>query len=552
MSLLPQFSPQARAEQAIAVARVALAAASMLALAIDPSEPTRYVAITRMLTIGYTVWAVAVFLISRSMVLPRYWQLSTHAVDLVVCLLVMNLTAGPDSPFFLYLVFALMSATLRWHVPGALWTGGAALVVFFGTVVRRTPVEVNVVVLRATYLAVLALMLAYLGQYGAYVRRTTQRLRTWQPSVGDGVATIMGEAVRYVADVVGAPRAAIVWEEPDEPDLRMVWWSDGPVSMSREYPVALQPLVARPFERTDFLCRDASTVQPTVIFASASGLQSAQGPAIHPQFVADFAVRSLLAVECTLGRLLLVDKAQLTTDDLWLAQIVARQVSSSVDQVLLRRQLEESKIFQARAGVARDLHDGVLQSLTAITLRLESMGRAVDVETRRRIESLQAMIGDEARRLRRFIQELTSRAPETTTEALAERLESLGEHLQRDWDLRVELDTVDLTRIPIRIAPDIYFVVREALINVARHAGASMARATIAIGDGRLRVAIADDGHGFPFEGSRDGVALLAANLAPRMLYERVTALGGRLVVDSGTEGSRLDIEVPLPQSEPR
>lgn len=202
-------------------------------------------------------WAivVAALLISTSTWRPRYWPLSTHAVDLVVSLLFMNLTAGTDSPFFLYLVFALTAATLRWDAPGALWTGGAAVLVYVGTVLiealRGTPVDVGAVVIRITYLVVLAVMLAFLGQYAADVRGITQKLRTWQPAVGGDFASVMREAVRYVADVVGAPRAVVVWEEPEEPDLRTTWWADGRVSMSREDPVAFQPLVARRFEGTD-------------------------------------------------------------------------------------------------------------------------------------------------------------------------------------------------------------------------------------------------------------------------------------------------------------
>ena len=150
MSLPQQFLPKGRAERMIAGARLVLVACSLLALSIEPSVPAQFALITRALTIGYTAWAVAiaVALVSESALLRfRHWQLSTHAVDLVVALAFMSLTAGTDSPFFFYLLFALTSATLRWEVRGALCTGGVALVAYSGTVVtevlRGSPVELK-------------------------------------------------------------------------------------------------------------------------------------------------------------------------------------------------------------------------------------------------------------------------------------------------------------------------------------------------------------------------------------------------------------------------
>src|SRR2546422_7201042 len=100
MSRPQQFLPVGRVERMIAAARLVLAACSLLALSIEPSVPARFAILTRALTIGYTVWAIAivVLLMSKSTALFRHWQLSTHAVDLVVALVFMNLTAGTDSP----------------------------------------------------------------------------------------------------------------------------------------------------------------------------------------------------------------------------------------------------------------------------------------------------------------------------------------------------------------------------------------------------------------------------------------------------------------------
>jgi signal transduction histidine kinase len=363
---------------------------------------------------------------------------------------------------------------------------------------------------------------------------------------------VIAEAVRYVGDVLKARRVIFVWEEAEEPDLRMACLLDGQVSTIREEVAAFQPLVPPAFEDTDFFWRDASTPNSVVVFASGDGFQSAPGPPVHRRFVERFGVTSLLGVECGPGRFFVIDKARLTIDDLWLAQILARQVASSLEQAFLALRLEEARISEARGRVARDLHDGLLQSLTAIMLRVATIGRALDEETRRRLEGVQAMIGDEARRLREFIQHLTSLIPQAPTDTLADRLEGLPKLIERDWSLHVELSAQELARIPAAIAHDVYFMVREALINVARHARASRATATVVVEGGRLCITVMDDGRGFPFEGHRDGQSLAAMNLAPRMLYQRARSLGGRLTVESSPKGSRLDIEVPLGDAEAR
>src|SRR5712691_8616437 len=109
MSLPQQFLPKGRAERMIAGARLVLAASSLLALSIEPSVPAKFALATRALTLGYTAWALALAaaLVSEStlLLLFRHWQLSTHAVDLIVALAFMSLTAGTESPFFFYLLF---------------------------------------------------------------------------------------------------------------------------------------------------------------------------------------------------------------------------------------------------------------------------------------------------------------------------------------------------------------------------------------------------------------------------------------------------------------
>jgi signal transduction histidine kinase len=105
-------------------------------------------------------------------------------------------------------------------------------------------------------------------------------------------------------------------------------------------------------------------------------------------------------------------------------------------------------------------------------------------------------------------------------------------------------DTVQLMtseqRLPAAIEAAVYFVCSEALVNVAKHAGATQASAAVSVAHGRVIVEVRDDGVGGADPSAGTGL---------RNLIDRVEALGGTLVV-STEAGTRLDAELPLGDEE--
>jgi signal transduction histidine kinase len=104
----------------------------------------------------------------------------------------------------------------------------------------------------------------------------------------------------------------------------------------------------------------------------------------------------------------------------------------------------------------------------------------------------------------------------------------------------VELD-VSVDRLPAAVEATAYFVVAEALTNVAKHARATCVAVTAHVEDGTLRIRVSDDGVG----GARlDGSGLVG-------LADRLAVLDGQLRVGSGPEGGTLlAAEIPLPDRE--
>jgi signal transduction histidine kinase len=209
----------------------------------------------------------------------------------------------------------------------------------------------------------------------------------------------------------------------------------------------------------------------------------------------------------------------------------------------------EAVAAEERIRLARDLHDGVLQSLTGIGLRLAAVRSLLDKDpraAREGLESVQRLLTVEQRDLRFFIQELKPSPRPAGEVSLAFRVTELAHRIELEWGLRAELRIEGLEEpIPESLARQVYQVVREALVNAARHGEASLVRVEMRLAGDRLLITVADDGRGFPFQGRLSHADLAAGGRGPRNLFERVSSLGGTLELESGAGGARLEIDLP-------
>src|SRR5829696_1931878 len=102
------------AERTIAVARVALGCASLLAVWLDPAEPARFAELTYTLHAIYVVYSAGLAVVSWLRPLGTRFPLITHLVDIVAFSIFQFLTLGPSSPFFVYFIFSLFCGAMRW------------------------------------------------------------------------------------------------------------------------------------------------------------------------------------------------------------------------------------------------------------------------------------------------------------------------------------------------------------------------------------------------------------------------------------------------------
>ena len=207
---------------------------------------------------------------------------------------------------------------------------------------------------------------------------------------------------------------------------------------------------------------------------------------------------------------------------------------------------------EMRSSMCRDIHDGLLQSLTGAALQLETARQLMEKDpqnAQQYFAGVQQLISEEQQDLRYQIRQFRpsySTLPESK-EDLAGHLKELAARIKRQWGLRVELDVnLNENTLPYSVSHDVYFIVHEAMINAARHAKASSIHAEI-IGEPKsLHIVVTDDGSGFSFRGRYDQSALAQMNLGPKTLLERVASLGGGLTINSGDRGSCLEISLPI------
>ncbi len=269
-------------------------------------------------------------------------------------------------------------------------------------------------------------------------------------------------------------------------------------------------------------------------------------PANHPPMT------SFLGVPVTsrgrsIGNFYLTDKAgatEFTADDQRLVELFALHAGIAIDNARLHQQAAEYAIVQERDRIGRDLHDGIIQSLYAVSLSLEDVPEMMvsspgEAEGRvdAAIDSLQASI----RELRNFIYGLR---PETFNGAdVPAGILALGEQFRYNTLVEIDIDVDpeagrDLS--PERGA-ELLQLVRESLSNAARHAGARHVVVTFRQDAGAPTLIVADDGVGFDVS-----ARVAAGHQGLANMEARALAIGATMRVESaGGEGTRIIVALP-------
>lgn len=535
-----------------------LAATALFAVWLDPAEPAVFADETYALYWVYLLYSGILAAWTFAADSGERFRVAVHVVDIVAFSVFQYLTLGPSSPFFVYFVFSMFCGAIRWGWRGTLFTGAAAMAAYlaisFSISQRIVPgFEANRFIVRLAYLVVATGMLVYLGRYEARLRLEIERLARWPAPRGGAPEATIVRILEYGAELVEARCVVLFWEVIGDGRVHEARWADGAWRVCP--PVQQLPIVGPShLESQTFICTGSARAPEFHLYSDQAGrLVRGNGAPLQPEILGRLEGNGIasapFATDALRGRVIFSDFGTPATEALALTRLVAREIASSLDQLHSASQRQELAAREERIRVARDLHDGVLQGLTGVRLELRALANVVartsDQETREQLVTLERALAMEQRELRYFISGLEPGANQRIGRGspLALRLDGIRERLALEWKTPVTLRVAQgLEALPDAIEEAVPLMVHEAAVNALKHAQASRVAVDVDGGQGRLTIAVTDDGRGFPFKGRYNHDTLADSPTVPRTLFDRVSALGGRLSIESSERGSRVEM----------
>ncbi|MFQ5398614.1 MAG: GAF domain-containing protein [Anaerolineae bacterium] len=251
----------------------------------------------------------------------------------------------------------------------------------------------------------------------------------------------------------------------------------------------------------------------------------------------------------TLGNLYLTNKRdglEFTATDQELLEMLAAHAAIVIQNSRLYEQVGRLAIVAERARIGMDLHDGVIQSIYAVGLTLESVRLALPEEDSEidqllghAIEGLNETIRD----IRNFILDLR---PRRFSGDLDQGMARLVREFQANTMIPVTLKVTpeDVTALPTPVARAVFLTTQEALANIARHARASRVMIEAYRDRGSVKLMIEDDGRGFDMEAQVQTVGHGLSNMRAR-----AEELHGSFSLNSASgQGTKIVLTLPMPE----
>jgi signal transduction histidine kinase len=246
------------------------------------------------------------------------------------------------------------------------------------------------------------------------------------------------------------------------------------------------------------------------------------------------------------GNLYLTDKAsgaEFSETDEEMVKLFAAHAGAAVENTRLEEKLRNLAVVQERDRIAMDLHDGIIQSMYAVGLKLEGAGEdtATDPDGARAtideaIEDLTKVIRD----VRNYILELR---PAHLGDDLGESLRALAAEFRAHSLIDTAVDVSPLLpvlRYEQRSA--VFHIAQEALSNARKHSQATRVSIELHAPDGVVRLDVRDNGDGFDVSRERPEHHRGVGNMAAR-----ATSIDGTLTIESASgQGTLVRLELPI------
>ena len=566
--------PAARLERVLAIGRAFLTVSGLIAIYIDPTEPARLAELTYAVLFGYTLYSliVLVFVHRATRVAPRDGEI-LHGIDILWTAALTVVSSGPVSPFFLFFLFVQLAAAYRWGLRETLITTGVTVGIFLvetGAAGAWNPVwfpwtdlGTNRTILRVTYFVLTGCLIGFLAEQEQELRSEISAVAdaARQPRVELGLGGSVTAVCRELLRIFDATAVDFVIQD-FETRRTMLWRTerhDESSPSQRALHVELDPLQQAAWLFDDpgrawhaKKAADDSTITVRVAEPGVWPLQRGTvnlppGLAEARPFTTVIASNMGLPEEWR-GRVYLFDasNAENLERSLHFLESLTEHITPALTNVFLLRRLRSRAGAVERARVARELHDGAIQALFGIEMKIQALRRrtalpaaAMDTE----LGEVQHLLQREVLALRELMQALRPIELETSDQ-LPDVLASLVERFRRDTGVSARfVCTGGPISLSASTALELARIVQEALVNVRKHSRARNVLVRLTNDNHTCSLVIEDDGQGFEFEGRLSARELEKRRVGPAIIKERARIAGAQLAVDSAPGvGARLEL----------
>ena len=213
------------------------------------------------------------------------------------------------------------------------------------------------------------------------------------------------------------------------------------------------------------------------------------------------------------------------------------------------RKVEELTIANERQRMARDLHDTLAQGLAGLIMQLDAVDAHLENDNIHRAHEIVQLSKAQAKRTlseaRSAIDDLRSYSAEVID--ISKAVQDEAEHFSHTTGIRISTQL----SIPHPVVPKLIFehslhIIRECLANTAKYANATNVEVVVAARENIIELRITDDGIGFDtklIEKQSGSYGLIG-------LYERTRIIGGDIKIESGKQGTKVSVRIPLQQED--
>ncbi|HUY14081.1 MAG TPA: sensor histidine kinase [Terriglobia bacterium] len=568
----PQVSEARRVEGVLAAWRLIVGLGSIAVVCLRPESYRPYANVATGLILAYAVFAALVLLSIRSQPdISAKFRVVLHTGDVLGAASLMLFAGGPIALFLVFYLFASLAAAYRWGFKATFATAVSLVVLVWLEAVglKVAPRLVDLTVARRFRSDAASWCIGILSGgclLGYWIARKNDH-RSRRSVIGHlvreatreaSIKATLSEFLCAILNLFGAGGVALVVRESSTSKVFLyqaglagtgkVEFSELPLTGRNTY---LFPVPANAWCVTR---RRPAAEWPLRFRAlSQEGHLRSTSCSIPAEFVARNGLRSALCVSFEYrpdwsGRIFVFNASGGQREDLRLLQDLVGEVGPSIRSIYELRRLRLRARRLDRTQLAHELHDGIVQSLVAVEMELEvlrHLAAATPDQIADEMNRAQHILHEEIVSVRELMQQV--KPVELPPGQLVACLAEIVDRFRRETGIATSLSCDGrATALPPAVGREIIRIVQEALVNVRKHSRASYATVNLTRqGDG-WRLSIEDNGRGFEFSGRLTQAELDLLGKGPRVIQERVRALGGEVEIESVPgRGGRLEISLP-------